>query len=329
MSNSVGCLDWANWARPLKYPASHADGYAMRRLVVLTSAVTTSLVFLLAVLLAGAVSSTAGSPTAGSPAAGSPAAGSPGQGTTWRPAARASAPTSDHLDGPPPGVDVRRPVSTDEVIERSGVRRRPSVFKHVRRTPARTGARTAAGESAGPELVTVLSVPGGTAVLGGLETHVSPSCTGSTGNRVQVLYVREASKASRHATLLTALRSMVADVDDTFALSSPTSGRRVRWVQDTSCQPVVPEVVVANGVLTGSNDGLSALAAALEAMGYNRDDRKYLVFSDASVLCGVGQYFVDSQASAANHSNGGQAMYARVDTGCWATYASYHSTPGS
>ena len=228
----------------------------------------------------------------------------PGEG-----AGAAAVPIAAHLDDAPPGVDVNEQVSTQTLVNRSGVLEAPA-----------TRPSSAA-------LVTALSVPAGTAVLGNLSAHSAPSCTGTTdGNRVQVVYAREASTASRHGALLASLRSFVADIDDTFALSSPSSGRRVRWVQDAACVPAVPEVVVPDGTLTG-NRGLRDLATSLAAAGHNRTDRKYLAFADAASLCGIGQMFLDDSAAASNANNGGFATYARVDTPCWATRAGQHSTP--
>ena len=247
--------------------------------------------------------------------------------------ARPTTPTAHvvrtHLDGAPAGVDVRVHVATTALVARSGVGAHRAVYHRVAPSPrAPHGARLTSGSVAERgAVVSVLSVPGGTAALTGLAEHVSPSCTGTTdGDRVQVLYVREASTPSRYADLLPSLRSFVADVDDTFAVSSPTSGRRVRWVQDDACLPVLPEVVVDDGALTG-NPGLDRLAAQLRAAGYGRSDRKYLAFADASTLCGIGQMVQDSEPTSANANNGAVAQYARVDTACWTVRSGGHSTP--
>lgn len=274
----------------------------MRRMLVLVTSVLSCLALIVGALVSGATS------LATAAQVGAAGSGQP----------RASA---GHLDEAPPGVDARQQVSTAALIARSGVRTQPSRFRSLQRA---TG-RTRAGVSPAP--VSVLSVPGGTAVLGGLGSHVSPSCTGTTdGSRVQVLYVREAGTPSRYATLLPALQSFVADVDDTFALSSPGSGRRVRWVQDASCVPVIPEAVVPDGTLRGDT-GVTALGSVLAAAGYGRADRKYLALADEATVCGVGEMFRDDSPAATNHNNGGAATYARVDSPCWASRADYHSTP--
>ena len=232
-----------------------------------------------------------------------------------------------HLDDAPAGVDVRAHVATATLTARSGVAAHRAVYRAAARRLAPRGARLASGTADRGAVVSVLSVPGGAATLDGLAEHVSPSCTGTTdGDRVQVLYVREASTPSRYADLLPSLRSFVADVDDTFAVSSRTSGRRVRWVQDGACVPVLPELVVADGTLT-ANPGLDGLVPALRAAGHGRADRKYLAFADASTLCGIGQMVQDSDPTSANANNGAVAQYARVDTACWSVRAGGHSTP--
>ncbi len=269
----------------------------MRRLVVVGSALGASLSLVVGGL-AGAVLGLGDS------------AGSAG---TWRPAARVAQAMPHHLDEPAPGVDVRVRPSTGSLLGALGGLpvRRPGA--DLLRT-----ATSAVGWAA--------TVPPGTAVLGGLGAHVPPSCSGTTdGNRVQVLYVREAATPSRYAQLLPALRSYVADVDDTFALSSRAGGRRVRWVQDGACTPVVPEVTVADGTLTQSP--ITSLISALDAQGLNRPDRKYLVLADAASLCGIAETYQDDSPGSGNDNDGGVAMYGRVDAPCWAAHAGYHSAP--
>ena len=249
-------------------------------------------------------------------------------GAARGPAAPVQAPQllTEHLDQSAPGAKL---LSGTELVAGSGVRKRPARFTpRLRRTLSTNVTSSTAADVLTP--VALLSVPGGTAVLGGLATHVSPSCSTTDADRVQVVYAHEQSTPSRYSQLLGTLRSYVADVDDTFALSSPQSGRRVRWVIDANCQPVIADVTVPNGTFT-ANTGASALRpmmTALAARGMDRPDRKYLVFADAPTnLCGIGQSYRDTTPGSTNANDGGYPMYARVDPLCWPTRADYHSTP--
>lgn len=61
----------------------------------------------------------------------------------------------------------------------------------------------------------------------------------------------------------------------------------------------------------------------LQAAGYNRTDRKYMVFVDANIHCGLSGFIDDDQPSLSNANNFGPS-YGRVDTGCWSAHAFAH-----
>jgi hypothetical protein len=221
---------------------------------------------------------------------------------------------SGHVDPAPPGVDVKRKLRTDEMLARAAARREQKLRARPDRLPGR-------GAPAGdPSLSTASAtglVPAGVSALSSLTSHVAPACsgTGSDGNRVQVLYVVEADDPNRFASVLPILRDEVANVDDTFAVSAAKDGGglRVRWVFDpATCQPVITPVTVRAGELAS----FATMLTAVQRMGYTATDRKYLMFADAAVLCGIGHLILDDRPTG-NANDGGNAMYARVDTGCW------------
>jgi hypothetical protein len=214
---------------------------------------------------------------------------------------------SVHLDAPPPGVNVRKPVATATLLRAAGL-------------AARSRLRPA---------VTAVTTPPGTPTTAGLASHVTPSCsgTGTDGNRVQVAYVTAVGLTDRYAAVLPALESYVADVDDVLALSAAETGggRRVRWVTDANCVPVIAHVVLPAGSLGGATDGDGGFGATVTAMrnaGYAAAHRKYLMFADANNLCGIAQVYPDS-TKASNNNDGRFPMYARVDNACWTS--TYHS----
>ena len=67
------------------------------------------------------------------------------------------------------------------------------------------------------------------------------------------------------------------------------------------------------------------MVADLQAQGYRRADRKYLVFVDTTSanICGLGSHWPDDRPEAANTSNT-ETGYARVDAGCWGTAVAAH-----
>ena len=107
---------------------------------------------------------------------------------------------------------------------------------------------------------------------------------GQSGFRVEVLYVRGAEVASRFSEFLPSFRTWAGDADAIFQASAAETGgvRSLRFVQDAACQPAVTEVVV-------SPDNIAdfwSTVADLQAQGFNRTDRIYLMFADANDLCG-------------------------------------------
>jgi hypothetical protein len=144
---------------------------------------------------------------------------------------------------------------------------------------------------------------------------------GTSGKRVQVLYVRAASTVSRFAQYLESFRTWAAGVDKIYEASAEETGgsRHVRFVTTADCQVDVQEVEVPDGGMDTFNNTITAL----KTLGYNRTDRKYMIFGDANVYCGIGTFAGDEQASSANRSNSGPS-YGRSDSGCWTSGVAAH-----
>lgn len=205
-----------------------------------------------------------------------------------------------HEDPLPAGVSLHDPTDTGSLLERAGVEQAALAASNL---PVTAGA----------------TAPVGTPGIATLGAHVAPSCsgTGTDGKRVQVLYVHEASTPSRYADVLPVLRNEVANVDDVFAVSSEQTGggRRVRWVHDADCLPVVQDVTVPDGALGPDFWGT---VNALQALGFDDPNRKYLTFADANQFCGIGTLYSDLRLTD-NYNDGYAASYSRVDANCWST----------
>ena len=168
----------------------------------------------------------------------------------------------------------------------------------VRRVP--TTEELLAGETSGAASTTTSSVP----------------CYGDgvSGPRVQAVYAVASDRPDRYADVLGAIRGYAGTVDRIFVDSAAETGglRHVRWATDASCQLDVAHVVVSSS----ADDSFSAMVSSLKAQGYGRTDRKYLIWADANVYCGVADMKLDDRSGSTNANNGG-AMYARVDAACW------------
>jgi len=141
---------------------------------------------------------------------------------------------------------------------------------------------------------------------------------GQSGNRVQAVYARASDRPDRFAQYLPSIQQWAAETDAVFNASAGRVGstRHIRFVTDTRCQLVVNNVVLSP---TG-DDNLNNTIAEMAAQGYNRSDRKYLVWMDATALCGIAGYYVDDRSDISNNNNGRTGipgLVARIDSGCW------------
>ncbi|WP_433720087.1 RICIN domain-containing protein [Actinoplanes sp. CA-051413] len=139
---------------------------------------------------------------------------------------------------------------------------------------------------------------------------------GRTGKRVQVLYLHEFGTPSRYADFLGSMRTWSAGVDQIFDASAAETGgsRHVRFVTTPQCRVDVAEVQVPEAALESFTGNIDAL----QTLGYNRTDRKYLIFADTNVYCGIGTFVADKRPGLGNRNNGGPS-YGRVDAGCWSS----------
>jgi hypothetical protein len=144
---------------------------------------------------------------------------------------------------------------------------------------------------------------------------------GRDGNRVQVVYLYEFGEPSRYADYLGSFRAWAAGVDAIYDASAAETGgsRHIRFVTTPECQVDVAEVQVPQDALGTFESSISAL----RKLGYNRTDRKYLIFADANRYCGIGTFVNDTRAGRGNRNNAGPS-YGRVDAGCWSAQMAAH-----
>ena len=146
---------------------------------------------------------------------------------------------------------------------------------------------------------------------------VAPVCigTGSDGNRVQPVYVVATGTNNAYSALAGSFGGWAGQADAVFANSSVNT-RRIRYATnngDPGCRISVQLAVLPKG----STSSFGAVTRALLAAGYNRKNRKYLIWADSSTECGRADFWPDSRLGADNPNNHGP-NFAVVFRPCWA-----------
>ena len=219
-------------------------------------------------------------------------------------------------EDPPPGVDPRKLPSVAQLKARrfgtGFVPGQGNADKGTRKAgPTEEPGTAEAGET---QVVTPEEVARAGAV----------PCVGdgSSGPRVQAVYAHAADRSSRYTEVLPLLQQYAADASDrlNYAAGRSGQGRVVRYV--TTGAPCVLQV--ANVTLSQTGDDTFAnTVAEMRDRGYNRADRKYLVWVDAAVgICGIANVFKDDRPTLDNANTRGN-MFARTDAPCWG-YAELH-----
>ncbi|HEY1012004.1 MAG TPA: fibronectin type III domain-containing protein [Herpetosiphonaceae bacterium] len=144
---------------------------------------------------------------------------------------------------------------------------------------------------------------------------------GVSGKRTQVMYVRASDRADRYASYLASFRTWAADMDTIYKASAAETGgvRNVRYVTDANCAVSVLNIVIS----AAGDDTFDKTISEVAAKGYTSANRKYLMFVDANVYCGIGGIQNDDRNITTNR-NDTTTSYARVDAGCWGGSTAAH-----
>ena len=140
---------------------------------------------------------------------------------------------------------------------------------------------------------------------------------GVAGNRVQAVYAYAADGVDNYDEIAPFIRLWAGVVDAVFNDSAAETGgvRHVRFVSGPGCTLDVAKVALSPAGIAS----LGGTAAELAAQGFDRPDRKYLVWVDAYRFCGLATVKRDDRPSPdnANNGDGEPGMVARIDRGCW------------
>ena len=138
---------------------------------------------------------------------------------------------------------------------------------------------------------------------------------GRDGMRIQALYAVPSDRPDRYEAVLPHIRRWAAETDSVFASSAARFGatRHLRFVTESQCRLDVDRVVLS----PVADDNFRVTVAELAVQGYSRPDRRYLVWMDSDVLCGIGQLHRDERPTGNLNEGVGAGLVARVDTRCW------------
>jgi hypothetical protein len=156
-----------------------------------------------------------------------------------------------------------------------------------------------------------------TAVASAAAGSVRCSGDGQSGNRVQAVYAYPAGGADNYGEIAPYIRRWAGVVDTVFNDSAALTGgvRHVRYVTGPDCILDVAKVALSESGV-GS---LAGTAADLASQGFDRSDRRYLVWVDEYRFCGLATVQPDDRPTADNANNGGSqpGFVGRIDRGCW------------
>lgn len=137
---------------------------------------------------------------------------------------------------------------------------------------------------------------------------------GVSGQRVQAVYAVSSDRVDRFDQISSSIVAWAGQIDGVFSQSASESGgdRHVRFMMNPDCTLKVAKVVLSP---TG-DDSFANQLTELRQQGYDRSLTKYLIWTDATVYCGIAQVISDDSPGASN-ANNTNTEYARVDSGCW------------
>jgi len=144
---------------------------------------------------------------------------------------------------------------------------------------------------------------------------------GVTGYRIQMIYAHASDRADRFSLFNSSFKQYASNLNNIFVESGNQSGspRSLRYVTDASCNLSVLDVTLSP---TG-DDNFSNTVGELKSKGYNRSDRKYVIWADSTIYCGISGLYIDSRPTQDNPNNSGPS-YGRIDSGCWGGKAEAH-----
>ncbi len=165
------------------------------------------------------------------------------------------------------------------------------------------------------ELQSTAAGSGDDGVLDPSTPHAVPCYgDGTSGARLQAIYAVSSDQPDRFNEVLSLVRTSAGYADEVYSESAAQTGgvRHLRWVTDANCMLDVQKVILS----PAGDDTFAATRTEVRDAGMLDANRKYVIWTDAAVYCGIATIPEDDSDSALNVSNS-MTNYARIDTRCW------------
>ncbi len=145
----------------------------------------------------------------------------------------------------------------------------------------------------------------GSVVRAGPPLPVTCDGDGHSGRRIQFLYGYLAGHKNRLGSFRELLQTRAAQVDEIYRASAAATGgvRHLRIEHDGACLAVIKAVALGSDAYAGN---LFKLASQIGKKGYNRADRKYIVFSEYASRRFGGIALVSDDANPSSYNNSNQ-----------------------
>ncbi len=147
-----------------------------------------------------------------------------------------------------------------------------------------------------------------------------PICygTGNNGPRVQpLIIITERHNDQSYVNFIKTLTLEGINKSNTYINNSAQKygdEAHIRWVTTPDCQV---DMQVVNIYDVSTVNGFNRSIETLVDMGYNQNDRKYMIFTDLFTYCGIAESYRDDSPLLSNFSNRWDLpAYSRVDSGC-------------
>ncbi len=138
---------------------------------------------------------------------------------------------------------------------------------------------------------------------------------GQSGKRVQLIYAHPSDRGSSYEKYLPDIKRIALFMDKSFIDSAAkTKGYRyIRFAHDGNCEPIIDNVRISSN----ANDNFDEMVNELRSMGYNRDDRKYVVWRDTNKICGLANLSWNDDRPGLDNESNAKTGFAFIDNGCW------------